>query len=1229
MQPDRSAELEALLAQRILVLDGAMGTMVQGRRLTESDFRGRRFAHHPRELKGNNDLLCLTQPGVVNDIHHRYLAAGADIIATNTFNSNAPSQADYGLQSLVYELNVTAARIARGAADAYTNKQPARPRFVAGVLGPTNKTASISPDVNDPGYRNISFDELVAAYAEAARGLLDGGADILLLETVFDTLNAKAAIFAMETLFEQRGQRLPVMISGTITDQSGRTLTGQTPEAFWNSVRHASPLTIGLNCALGGKLMRPYIEELARVADAYVCAYPNAGLPNPLSETGYDETPQCTAGFLGEYARAGLVNIVGGCCGTTPEHLLAAVAAVRGVAPRKRPAAACSLRLSGLEPVNVTDESLFVNVGERTNVTGSRAFARLILAGDYANALAVARQQVENGAQLIDVNMDEAMLDSQAAMAKFLHLVAGEPEISRVPVMIDSSKWAVIEAGLKCVQGKCIVNSISLKEGEAEFTRQAKLARRYGAAVIVMAFDERGQADTLERRIEVCRRCYRLLAEQVGFPPEDIIFDPNVFAVATGIEEHANYGLDFIEATRWIRAHLPQARVSGGISNVSFSFRGNDAVREAIHTVFLYHAIRAGLTMGIVNAGQLGVYAEIPEELRERIEDVILNRRRDAGERLVEIATTVKSAGKAEAQNLEWREWSVEQRLAHALVQGISTWIVEDAEEARQKCAHPIHVIEGPLMEGMNVVGDLFGAGKMFLPQVVKSARVMKQAVAHLVPFIEAEKTRSGDTRAKGKIVVATVKGDVHDIGKNIVAVVLQCNNFEVVNLGVMVPAQKILETAREHKADIIGLSGLITPSLEEMAHVAREMEREGFTLPLLIGGATTSRVHTAVKIASNYSGPVVYVPDASRSASVCQNLISDTARAGYVAEVCADYERIRAQHAAKRGPAMIGLAAARENGFRTDWKSYAPPAPRRPGRKGFLGYDLAELARYIDWSPFFQTWDLAGSFPRILDDPVVGGTARSVYGDAVQMLHRIIEEKWLKANGVIALLPAASAGDDIEIYGDEAHRSPAMVWHALRQQTEKPSDRANLCLADFIAPKDSGVNDWIGAFAVTAGLGCEERVRAFEAAHDDYNAILLKALADRLAEAFAERLHERVRKEFWGYAPDEGLGCEALIAEKYRGIRPAPGYPACPDHAEKGPLFTLLKAQDVGLTLTESYAMLPAASVSGFYFSHPKARYFAVGKIGEDQAQDYARRKVLGLDAVRRWLAPVLANEP
>ncbi|OGA21074.1 MAG: methionine synthase [Betaproteobacteria bacterium RIFCSPLOWO2_02_FULL_65_24] len=1229
MQPDRSAELEALLAQRILVLDGAMGTMVQGRRLTESDFRGRRFAHHPRELKGNNDLLCLTQPGVVNDIHHRYLAAGADIIATNTFNSNAPSQADYGLQSLVYELNVTAARIARGAADAYTNKQPARPRFVAGVLGPTNKTASISPDVNDPGYRNISFDELVAAYAEAARGLLDGGADILLLETVFDTLNAKAAIFAMETLFEQRGQRLPVMISGTITDQSGRTLTGQTPEAFWNSVRHASPLTIGLNCALGGKLMRPYIEELARVADAYVCAYPNAGLPNPLSETGYDETPQCTAGFLGEYARAGLVNVVGGCCGTTPEHLLAAVAAVRGVAPRKRPAAACSLRLSGLEPVNVTDESLFVNVGERTNVTGSRAFARLILAGDYANALAVARQQVENGAQLIDVNMDEAMLDSQAAMAKFLHLVAGEPEISRVPVMIDSSKWAVIEAGLKCVQGKCIVNSISLKEGEAEFTRQAKLARRYGAAVIVMAFDERGQADTLERRIEVCRRCYRLLAEQVGFPPEDIIFDPNVFAVATGIEEHANYGLDFIEATRWIRAHLPQARVSGGISNVSFSFRGNDAVREAIHTVFLYHAIRAGLTMGIVNAGQLGVYAEIPEELRERIEDVILNRRRDAGERLVEIATTVKSAGKAEAQNLEWREWSVEQRLAHALVQGISTWIVEDAEEARQKCAHPIHVIEGPLMEGMNVVGDLFGAGKMFLPQVVKSARVMKQAVAHLVPFIEAEKTRSGDTRAKGKIVVATVKGDVHDIGKNIVAVVLQCNNFEVVNLGVMVPAQKILETAREHKADIIGLSGLITPSLEEMAHVAREMEREGFTLPLLIGGATTSRVHTAVKIASNYSGPVVYVPDASRSASVCQNLISDTARAGYVAEVCADYERIRAQHAAKRGPAMIGLAAARENGFRTDWKSYAPPAPRRPGRKAFLGYDLAELARYIDWSPFFQTWDLAGSFPRILDDPVVGGTARSVYGDAVQMLHRIIEEKWLKANGVIALLPAASAGDDIEIYGDEAHRSPAMVWHALRQQTEKPSDRANLCLADFIAPKDSGVNDWIGAFAVTAGLGCEERVRAFEAAHDDYNAILLKALADRLAEAFAERLHERVRKEFWGYAPDEGLGCEALIAEKYRGIRPAPGYPACPDHAEKGPLFTLLKAQDVGLTLTESYAMLPAASVSGFYFSHPKARYFAVGKIGEDQAQDYARRKVLGLDAVQRWLAPVLANEP
>ncbi len=1235
MQPDRSDEIRDLLERRILILDGAMGTMVQARHLTEADFRGTRFSGHGRDLKGNNDLLTLTRPDVVSDIHRQYLRSGAEIIATNTFNSNAPSQADYGLEALVYELNRAAARIARGVADEFSSAS--RPRFVAGVLGPTNKTASISPEVNDPGFRNISFDELVAAYTEAARGLADGGADILLLETVFDTLNAKAAIFALEGLFDTLSRRLPVMISGTITDQSGRTLTGQTPEAFWNSVRHARPLTIGLNCALGAELMRPYIEELSQVADTYICAYPNAGLPNPLSDTGYDETPACTAGFLREFAESGLVNIVGGCCGTTPEHLRHTVEAVRELAPRRVPRAAQRLKLAGLEPLNVGDDSLFVNVGERTNVTGSKAFARLVLAGDYGNALAVARQQVENGAQLIDVNMDEAMLDSRSAMARFLHLVAAEPAISRVPVMIDSSRWAVIEEGLKCLQGKCVVNSISLKEGEAEFVRQARLARRYGAAVIVMAFDEQGQADSLERRIAICARCHEILTGTVGFPAEDIIFDPNIFAVATGIEEHAGYGRDFIEATRWIRANLPGARVSGGVSNVSFSFRGNDAVRAAIHTVFLYHAIRAGMSMGIVNAGQLGVYEEIAPEFRERIEDVVLNRRADAGERLVEFATTVKGEARADVQDLAWRDAPVAERLIHALVQGISDWVVEDTAEARraieQQGGHPIQVIEGPLMDGMNVVGDLFGAGKMFLPQVVKSARVMKQAVAHLVPFIEAEKARSGDSRPRGKIVMATVKGDVHDIGKNIVGVVLQCNNFEVVNLGVMVPAQKILQSAREQNADIIGLSGLITPSLEEMAHVAREMEREGFTLPLLIGGATTSRVHTAVKIAPHYRGPVVYVPDASRSVPVCQSLISADSRAAYAAELAIDYERIRALHAAKRGPVLIPLARARANAFRTDWRTYSPPAPQLRGRKLLRNYDLAELARSIDWSPFFQAWDLSGSFPKILDDPVVGSAARNVYSDAVEMLHRIIAEKWLSASGVISLLPAASVGDDIEIYQDESRRELAMVWHALRQQNEKPADRANLCLADYIAPREryesAGLCDWIGAFAVTAGLGCEERVRAFEAAHDDYSAILLKALADRLAEAFAERLHQRVRKEFWAYAADEALDHAALLAEKYRGIRPAPGYPACPDHTEKGPLFELLGARRIGMELTESYAMLPAASVSGFYLSHPQAQYFAVGKIGEDQAKDYARRKEEGIEQTERWLAPVLAYNP
>src|SRR5262245_32753144 len=1152
MQPDRTDELRALLDQRILVLDGAMGTTIQGYRLSESDFRGRRFAQSPRELKGNNDLLTLTRPEVIGEIHAAYLEAGSDIVSTNTFNSNAPSQADYGLEGLAYELNLEAARLARTAADRFSDRHPGRPRFVAGVLGPTNKTASISPDVNDPGFRAIHFDELVTAYGDALAGLADGGADLILLETIFDTLNAKAAVFAIETLFEKRGRRLPVIVSGTITDQSGRTLTGQTPEAFWNSVRHARPLAVGLNCALGARLMRPYIEELSQVADTAISCYPNAGLPNPLSETGYDETPEYTSSQLREFAESGFLNIVGGCCGTMPEHIRAIANAVRPLPPRKAPAGDAKLRLSGLEPLNIGEESLFVNVGERTNVTGSKAFARLVLAGDYPQGLAVARQQVENGAQVIDVNMDEAMLDSEKAMRTFLSLLASEPDISRVPVMIDSSKWSVIEAGLKCLQGKCVVNSISLKEGEAEFVRQATLARRYGAAVIVMAFDEKGQADTLERRVDICRRCYRILVDEVGFPPEDVIFDPNIFAIATGIEEHNNYGRDYIEATRAIRRELPQAKISGGVSNVSFSFRGNDAVREAIHTVFLYHAIRAGMTMGIVNAGQLGVYEEIAPELRERVEDVVLNRRPDAGERLVEFATTVKASVKTEGDELEWRKGAVEHRIAHALVKGIVDWIIDDTEEARRKYERPIQVIEGPLMDGMNVVGDLFGSGRLFLPHVVKSARVLEQAVAHLVPFIEAEKHKSGDARPKGKIVVATVKGDVHDIGKNIVSVVLQCNNFEVINLGVMVPAQKILDTARAENADIIGLSGLITPSLEEMAHVAHEMQRQGFTIPLLIGGATTSRVHTAVKIAPNFGGSTVYVPDASRSVSVCTSLLSADSRAAYMESVRSDYDKIREQHAAKKGQALVPVAQARANALKLDWRGYRPPRPRLPGRRLLRSYDLGEIARYIDWSPFFQTWDLAGSYPKILEDSVVGEAARNVFAEGKAMLQKIIADKTLKASAGFGLCPAASAGAAIEIYADESRERVAMVWHCLRQQTQKAADRANLCLADFVAPKGSGVPDWIGAFAVTAGIGTDEAVRAFEARHDDYGAIMVKALADRLAEAFTELLHERVRREFWGYAPDERLPAEALIAEKYQGIRPAPGYPACPDPTEK-----------------------------------------------------------------------------
>jgi 5-methyltetrahydrofolate--homocysteine methyltransferase len=1207
-----------------------MGTMIQRERLTEEQFRGERFRGWGSDLRGNNDLLTLTQPELIRRLHLEYLAAGVDIIETNTFNSTAVSLGDYGMEELAYELNLAAARLGRDAADEWQKRDRSRPRFVAGALGPTTKTASISPDVNDPGFRNISFDALVAAYGDALRGLIDGGVDLILVETIFDTLNAKAALFAIEAEFEKRGARLPLIVSGTITDASGRTLSGQTTEAFYNSVRHANPVAVGLNCALGAKELRQYVEELSGIAEMPVSCYPNAGLPNAFGE--YDDTPESMAKEMGSWARSGFLNLAGGCCGTAPEHIRAIAEAVRGVRPRKPVRHAPMLRLSGLEPLNVGEGSLFVNVGERTNVTGSKAFSRLILAGDYGEALSVARQQVENGAQVIDVNMDEGMLDSEKAMVTFLSLAASEPDISRVPVMVDSSKWSVIEAGLKCLQGKGIVNSISMKEGEEEFLRQAGLVRKYGAAVVVMAFDEQGQADTLERRIAVCRRAYDLLTQKAGLAPSDIIFDPNIFAVATGLEEHARYGLDFIEAVKWIRANLPGVGVSGGVSNLSFSFRGNDAVREAMHTAFLYHAVKAGMTMGIVNAGQLGVYEKIEPGLRERVEDVILARRPDATERLLEYAAGVKGGARSTEKDDAWRRGTVEERLTHALVNGITSHVVADTEEARQKFAYPIEVIEGPLMDGMNVVGDLFGAGKMFLPQVVKSARVMKQAVAHLLPYIEAEKLRSGDAgRPKGKLVIATVKGDVHDIGKNIVAVVLQCNNYDVVNLGVMVPARTILETAKRENADAIGLSGLITPSLEEMAHVAREMEREGFSVPLLIGGATTSRAHTAVKIAPNYPGPVVYVPDASRSVGVMQSVLSPEQRDAYVAGVRADYEKIRAQHRDKKGTGpLLPIAEARRLGLATDWLNYVPPAPRKPGITVLRDYPLELLLPYIDWTPFFQAWELSGPFPKILDDPVVGEAARKVYAEAQDMLQQITRGKWISANGVFGLFPAARAnGDDIEIYTDESRAAVAMTWHNLRQQNQKPTGRANLCVADFVAPRESGVADWIGAFAVAVG-GLDAKLAQFEAAHDDYNAIMLKVLADRLAEAFAEHLHERVRREDWGYAPEEKLSGEQLIAETYRGIRPAPGYPACPDHTEKRALFDLLQAEsNAGISLTESFAMLPASAVSGFYLSHAESSYFAVGKVGRDQVEDYARRKAIAVAEAERWLAPYLAYEP
>jgi 5-methyltetrahydrofolate--homocysteine methyltransferase len=1240
VRPDATEELATALRDRILVLDGAMGTMIQRHRLEEADYRGERFADWPSDLKGNNDLLSLTRPDLVAAIHEEYLRAGADLVETNTFNAQRISLADYGMEDLAYEMNLVSAGLARVACDAVTAEEPSRPRYVAGALGPTNRTASISPDVNDPGKRNVSFDELVEAYHEQARGLVDGGADLLLIETIFDTLNAKAAIFALETLFDERGRRWPVIVSGTITDASGRTLSGQVTEAFWNSVRHARPLAVGLNCALGAKEMRPYLAELSRLADCFVSAYPNAGLPNAFGE--YDEAAEETAEVVEEFAASGLVNLVGGCCGTTPEHVAAVAAAVEDKAPRLPVEVEPACRLSGLEPLNITDDSLFVNVGERTNITGSARFRRLIKEGDYATALAVARQQVEAGAQIIDVNMDEGMIDGVEAMDRFLKLIAGEPDISRVPVMVDSSKWEVIEAGLKCVQGKAVVNSISMKEGERPFVEQARLCRKYGAAVVVMAFDEDGQADSLDRRTAICRRAYDLLTEEVGFPPEDIIFDPNIFAIATGIDEHANYGVDFIEATRWIKENLPGALVSGGVSNVSFSFRGNNPVREAIHAVFLYHAIRAGMDMGIVNAGALAVYDEIDPELRERVEDVVLNRRSDGTERLLAVAEKFNGEGR-EVQGADdsWRALPLEERITHALVKGIDDHAEEDTEELRLEIAarggEPIEVIEGPLMAGMNVVGDLFGSGKMFLPQVVKSARVMKKSVAHLIPYIEAGKRPEDAGRSNGRIVMATVKGDVHDIGKNIVGVVLQCNNYEVFDLGVMVPGQKILDKVKEVGADLVGLSGLITPSLDEMVSFASELERQGFDIPLLIGGATTSRAHTAVKVAPQYHGPVVWVKDASRSVPVASALLSAEQRPRLLAEVDADYESIRRRHAQKRNDRpLVPLDAARANRTPIEWEGYEPPRPtvlegERPYVRTFEGYDLAELREYIDWQPFFNAWEMKGSFPDILNNPASGEAARKLFEDAQHMLDRVVEEGWLTANAVVGLFPANAVDHDtVEVYTDESRTVVLQRLEHLRQQGKHREGVPNRSLADFVAPKETGLADYVGAFAVTAGLGAGEKIEEFKAEHDDYSAILLESLADRLAEAFAERLHARVRRELWGYARGEDLDNDALIKERYQGIRPAPGYPACPDHTEKQVLWDLLDVeQTTGIELTDSMAMWPGAAVSGWYFSHPQSQYFVVGRVGQDQVEDYALRKGWTRAEAERWLSPNLGYEP
>ena len=1231
VRPDATAELTALLEQRILVIDGAMGTMIQRFEPGEAEYRGERFADWPTDVKGNSDLLVLTQPEMIRTIQEEYLRAGADVIETNTFSATRIAQADFGMEELCYELNYEGARLARAAADAVAT--PERPRYVAGALGPTNKTASISPDVNDPGARNVSYDELVAAYLEQANGLVDGGADLLLIETIFDTLNAKAAIFALETLFEERGRRWPVVISGTITDASGRTLSGQVTEAFWNSVRHARPIAVGLNCALGAAEIRPYLAELSRIADTFVSCYPNAGLPNAFGE--YDETADQMASVLQEFTGAGLVNIVGGCCGTTPDHIAAINRVVEGVAPRAVPAVTPAMRLSGLEPLNITEDSLFVNVGERTNITGSARFRNLIKAGDYDTALSVAAQQVENGAQVIDVNMDEGMIDGVAAMERFLKLVASEPDISRVPVMVDSSKWEVIEAGLKTIQGKPIVNSISLKEGEEKFVREARLCRKYGAAVVVMAFDEQGQADDLERRKEICGRAYRILVDEVGFPAEDVIFDPNCFALATGIEEHASYGVDFIEACRWIKANLPGALISGGISNVSFSFRGNNPVREAIHAVFLYHAIEAGLDMGIVNAGALVVYDEIDPELRDRIEDVVLNRRPDAAERLLEIAERFNTTGEEkDAVADEWRSLPLHERITHALVKGIDTYVEEDTEALRSEIAarggRPIEVIEGPLMDGMNVVGDLFGAGKMFLPQVVKSARVMKKAVAWLIPYIEAERKPGDAERKNGTIVMATVKGDVHDIGKNIVGVVLQCNNYEVIDLGVMVPAQTIIDKAKEVDADMIGLSGLITPSLDEMVNFAAEMERQGLEIPLLIGGATTSRAHTAVKVSPRRSGPVIWVKDASRSVPVAAALLSDEQRPALLAATREDYEALRERHSAKHDRPLLTLTRARENRTPITWEGYVPPTPKQPGVTVFTDYDLAELREYIDWQPFFNAWEMKGKFPDILNNPATGEAARKLYDDAQDMLDRLIKEKWLTANAAVGLFPANAVGDDIEVYADEQRAEVRAILHNLRQQGEHREGVPNRSLGDFVAPKETGLADFVGAFAVTAGLGSQDRIMEFKADLDDYSAILLEAVADRLAEAFAERLHERVRTELWGYATGEDLDNEDLIGERYVGIRPAPGYPACPEHTEKQTLWDLLDVTaNTGIELTDSMAMWPGAAVSGWYFSHPQSQYFVVGRLGQDQVADYARRKGWTLKEAERWLSSNLGYNP